>query len=223
MINIIGCGGAGAWVAEAMARLAKPPNITLIDGDTIEARNLDRQLFTLRDIGRNKASALASRIGCRFNEEFYHAGSIEHTESDWIIVCADNNPARASALQAADLYRCNVISCANEKLSAEAYIYRPAWKGTGADPRSYYPDIMSDRTGDPSSIRMGCTGEAAEAAPQLVTANLMAAALAGHLYVLWGISANGLDKEAKESLPIRIRQNMTSSEMLKYSDAVKQQ
>mgnify|MGYP000856154200 CR=1 FL=1 len=62
--------------------------------------------------------------------------------------------------------------------SAEAYYYRRRWKGTARDPRVYYPEINQDRSGDPRATSIGCTGEVQNQNRQLVSANLMAAALA---------------------------------------------
>jgi len=61
-ICIIGCGGIGCALAELLAR-AGVGKITLIDPDTIEISNLQRQLaFTPQDIGFYKAETLAKRL-----------------------------------------------------------------------------------------------------------------------------------------------------------------
>lgn len=69
-IVVVGCGGTGAQVARHVARLAydmrrgrlSVPAITLIDPDTVEAKNVGRQLFTDAEIGQNKAVALMRRF-----------------------------------------------------------------------------------------------------------------------------------------------------------------
>lgn len=73
-IAIVGCGGTGSHIAQAAARLAAHcrdaggPQILLglIDGDTVEAKNVGRQLFSAADIGTNKAQALAGRFSAVF-------------------------------------------------------------------------------------------------------------------------------------------------------------
>lgn len=59
-VLIAGCG-LGSVVAELLARTGCG-DFVLADGDRVEAHNLNRQMFTQRDLGRNKAEALASRL-----------------------------------------------------------------------------------------------------------------------------------------------------------------
>ena len=62
-VCIIVCGGIGCTLAELLAR-AGVGKITLIDPDTIEMSNLQRQLaFMPQDIGFYKAETLAKRLG----------------------------------------------------------------------------------------------------------------------------------------------------------------
>lgn len=73
-VALVGCGGNGSQIAQALARIAvhleaagQPPlRIYLVDGDTVEAKNVGRQLFTPDDIGTNKAVALAERFNRLF-------------------------------------------------------------------------------------------------------------------------------------------------------------
>lgn len=61
-ICIVGCGGIGCILAELLAR-AGVGKITLLDPDTIEISNLQRQLaFMPQDIGFYKAETLAKRL-----------------------------------------------------------------------------------------------------------------------------------------------------------------
>ena len=61
-VLIVGVGGVGSYAAEAVAR-AGVGNITLMDGDTVQPSNLNRQLVALTStIGRNKAEVMAERI-----------------------------------------------------------------------------------------------------------------------------------------------------------------
>lgn len=57
---IAGCG-IGSSFAEAAVRLGFE-HITLADGDTVAATNLNRQNFTVDDIGKPKVEALAKRL-----------------------------------------------------------------------------------------------------------------------------------------------------------------
>ena len=60
-ILIIGCGALGSWVAEMVAR-TKARTIHLIDNAIVKPGILARQNFELKDIGSNKAEALAKRL-----------------------------------------------------------------------------------------------------------------------------------------------------------------
>ena len=55
-IHIIGCGSVGSTVAELLARYGLE-NFVLYDFDVVEPKNLNNQMFTRRDIGKNKAEA----------------------------------------------------------------------------------------------------------------------------------------------------------------------
>ena len=61
-VCVIGVGGVGSWVAEALARSAIA-NITLIDLDNVAESNINRQIHALTDtLGKAKVTALAERI-----------------------------------------------------------------------------------------------------------------------------------------------------------------
>ena len=59
---VIGCGGLGGYIIEAMARLGIG-KIVIVDPDTFEEHNLNRQLFsTLSTLGIPKVDAAAQRV-----------------------------------------------------------------------------------------------------------------------------------------------------------------
>ena len=61
-ICVIGIGGVGSWVAEALAR-SGVRQITLIDNDDIALSNMNRQIHTLSStVGQQKVSAMAERL-----------------------------------------------------------------------------------------------------------------------------------------------------------------
>jgi hypothetical protein len=212
MNYIIGCGGVGSAMAPSFCLLKSPREVTLVDGDSIEKKNLNRQLFNASQIGMNKAQALADQFGCAFIPEWFARGKLRLLRSDWLLVLVDNHPARKEALEVCDESGCQAIFAANEMHSAEAYYYQRHWRGTPRDPRVYYPQINSDHSGDPRAAAIGCTGVAQENNRQLVSANLMAAALAEHLYVLWQMKAPRLDREAVARLPYKFVANLSKLE-----------
>ncbi len=210
-VFIIGAGGVGSLLTPTLCMLIGPGEVTVMDGDKLEPKNMNRQLFGKGDVGRNKAEALASRYRCNAIPRFYSFGAVEHARTDVLMVCVDNNPGRIAALRACDMEGCTAIIAANETLSSEAFIYKPEWRDTDLDPRITSPELLIDRTGDPTT----CTGEAQERNRQLVSANMMAAALSLHLYVVHIIEAKNLDKEALPHLPHRLVNNMTRMESFK--------
>lgn len=77
-ICVIGAGGTGSLILARLARLdyalkqsdKAGLNVTVYDHDTVEAHNIGRQLFTVNDIGENKAFALVSKINRAFLTDF---------------------------------------------------------------------------------------------------------------------------------------------------------
>ena len=71
-VLLVGAGGLGyscafALASAAVSQLSAPLSITVIDGDTVEASNLNRQLmFSPLDIGNNKAECLCSALNLEF-------------------------------------------------------------------------------------------------------------------------------------------------------------
>ena len=58
---ILGGSGIGSVIAECALRLGFE-RITIIDGDQVETSNLNRQNYTLEDIGVNKVDAIKKRL-----------------------------------------------------------------------------------------------------------------------------------------------------------------
>ena len=215
MNYIIGCGGVGSAIVPSFCLLKNPADITLIDGDTIETKNLNRQMFDARQVGQNKAQALAAKYQCRFIPEWFARGKIRHQKNDWLLCLVDNHRTRLEVLEVCDESGCQAIFAANETHSAEAYYYRRTWSGSNRDPRVYYPELKTDRSGDPRIASIGCTGEAQTNNRQLVSANLMAAALAEHLFVLWNLKAPRMDAETVATLPYKLVANLSKLETYK--------
>lgn len=64
---LIGCGGTGSSLAESLSRLLAYhkngcKHVILIDGDTFEEKNQERQMFSPKFIGKNKAEAMKDRL-----------------------------------------------------------------------------------------------------------------------------------------------------------------
>ena len=105
-ILCIGAGGLISHIAPTLVRKGIG-RITLLDDDVVEASNLNRQRFYIKDIGRNKALALAENLEreCIATTEIRGIGfRLEEAIARQIdlgcnaVVCGvDNNPARVAA------------------------------------------------------------------------------------------------------------------------------
>ena len=234
-VILIGCGGVGSYLAPPLARTMKfalpNPRLVLMDGDTVEEKNINRQLFSDRDIGRNKAEALYRQFrkmtgdGIAISVETrYLAPQFEWSvppDIDDIVICAvDNHVARRVILTEADQRGFLVIFAANEDAAAEAYAYRPEWKGHPyLDPRLRHPEILTDTTGDPVHPE-GCTGdEALESAPQTAEANYVASALALRLFGAWAIKSREMEPEYHKFLPAHIQSTFSSIQTISVAEA----
>ncbi len=97
-IVVVGCGGTGGFVADGLARLLPLSiSLVLIDMDTVEERNLNRQSFTSADIGLFKSEALAKRLAGKYQRPVQYsvlpvgAGDLPR---GIIVGCVDNGLAR---------------------------------------------------------------------------------------------------------------------------------
>lgn len=72
-VLIVGCGGTGSRLVPLLAQFIKAcpwvidPEMTLIDDDIVEEKNLLRQNFIATDVGKYKAEVLAQRYSRAFN------------------------------------------------------------------------------------------------------------------------------------------------------------
>lgn len=107
-IVLVGCGGTGGFLAEAICRLliGKTAQIFLVDSDRVEPHNLLRQAFDRSDVGRFKAEVLALRLAKHFGREIgyavlpydraLHGQVFDHANSrlNLLVGCIDNAAAR---------------------------------------------------------------------------------------------------------------------------------
>jgi hypothetical protein len=70
-IVLVGCGGTGGFLAEALCRLllGRKAQLFLVDPDRVEPHNVARQAFDRSDVDRFKAEVLARRLAGRFHRE----------------------------------------------------------------------------------------------------------------------------------------------------------
>ncbi len=211
---VIGAGGVNSWLIAKLVRAAPGEYVRILDGDRLEERNLDRQLFDFSDIGKLKAEALAIKYRVDWQGDFFTSGTLRLEESDLLWVGVDNHSARREALDACDLYGCQALLGANEETDAEAYYYRREWGGGPNDPRVIYPSILTDRSGDPLRP-VGCIEAAQEHGQvQTVLANGLAADFMLHLYWAWYRSP----EIAEEYRPVHHKSSIYSLKTIRLCD-----
>jgi len=217
-ILVIGAGGTGSYLIPLLQRhLSKEDEIVVVDGDKFEEKNLDRQLFNKRFIGVNKAVTM----GLMYNSDNFakitpvssflsDSNMKTYTDAadiDAIVACPDNHPARLRAIQMADIMVVPAILCGNEVECASAMVYLTKYKGTKADPRVVYPDMLSGSDHDPTHA---CTGIAQEENKQLACANYMAAGFG--MSLLYKYVINPVEDKYREGLPFELAWTMWGTE-----------
>lgn len=221
---IVGCGGTGAFLVKAVCRqlygikhqatlvdtepgtdILKVSDLTLVDGDVIEARNALRQDFMPTDAGRPKSLALAERYSAAYGLQVR-----AHTryltldtsfrglipEGAVVVGCVDNAPTRRILHEALHEYE-NVVylDAGNGALSPEVdptdhagslRRARSGWSGQvvcGVNRRGrrvlpFPADLMPDLIEeDPSDPHPAdvACGQATVSEPQRQMTNLLAA------------------------------------------------
>ena len=102
-VNLIGAGGTGSQVLTALSRMSRTLialghlgfHVTAFDSDIVTEANLGRQLFSVSDLGLNKAVVLTSRINRFFSTSWQAVPDIYSNEpANIIITCTDNVKSR---------------------------------------------------------------------------------------------------------------------------------
>lgn len=107
-IVLVGCGGTGGFLAEAICRLliGREASLCLVDPDRVEPHNVARQCFDRSEVGHFKAEVLAERLARRFGRQIgysvlpydheLHAQVFADTGSklNLLLGCVDNSVAR---------------------------------------------------------------------------------------------------------------------------------
>jgi molybdopterin-synthase adenylyltransferase len=147
----IGAGGLISHIAPTLARKGIG-RIILLDGDMVEASNLNRQRFYAKDLGSNKAVAMAENLKAeciaqteihgyafRFEEAIYRRVEIE---CDVAICGVDNNPTRLAATRYARIVGIPVIFSAVSQAADHGYVF--VQEKQGACLACLLPDMVND-------------------------------------------------------------------------------
>lgn len=107
-IAVIGVGGVGSWVVEALAR-SGVGHLTLIDADYVAESNINRQLPALDNtLGRDKIDVLAERVAlinptCQVTcvdafVDMDNLAELLRKEFTWVVDCIDNFRVKAAMI-----------------------------------------------------------------------------------------------------------------------------
>jgi len=209
-VLIIGAGGVTSYLLPVFLKTFRETEVVLMDGDKLEARNLDRQLFSHSLVGTNKAQALiymqedAPITGI---SKFF-TGECHGHQFDAVICCADNHEARKNALQFADDRRIPCFIGGNEYFDSQAMFYDSSMVNSPADPRVKFPEILTDKTGSPTS----CQGVEQESSPQLAIANHTCASFILQLLWVHIVKKPDMGEEYRSCLPVEHHSCLTRNE-----------
>ena len=195
-IKVIGAGGIGLHLLPPLCRFLNyhaeidSADIHIIDGDEFEARNQERQAFD--ELG-NKAEVTQRTYADEYRNLMFIAHSTYLTEdnivfhirdNDVIFCCVDNHSTRKIVIERCqELDDVVLISGGNDLTDGNVSVYvREGGEDITRCPLEVYPEIANPPEGDknPGDVdedrEAGCDADA-EAAPQIVFANNMIAAL----------------------------------------------
>ncbi len=137
-VAIIGLGGLGGGVSEMLARTGVG-TLTLIDGDSFDASNLNRQLLSREDLlGQSKAEAARDRINAvnssvivNHHHTFAVADNIKDLiqEADLVVDCLDTVDARFLLQDAAGQNNIPLVSGAIAGVTGQVTVIFPGDRG----------------------------------------------------------------------------------------------
>lgn len=116
-VAVFGVGGVGSYAAEALAR-GGVGHISLIDCDTVNITNINRQLIALHStLGELKTEAAKRRIldinpRCEvtLHSLFYTGSEVDLSRFDWIADAIDSVSAKLALVENAHKLGVNIIS-----------------------------------------------------------------------------------------------------------------
>lgn len=135
-VAVFGVGGVGSYTAEALAR-AGVGSLTLIDGDTVAASNINRQLIALScNIGQAKVEAAKARIAqinpdirTTCHQTFFlpeNAADFDFSAYDYVIDAVDTVTAKIALIEAANAAGTPIISCMGAGNKLDPTLFRVA-------------------------------------------------------------------------------------------------
>jgi len=192
-VFIVGVGGTGSHLVGPLVQLMRfhpegTNDITLIDGDVFEEKNLNRQQFHEDDLGENKALAVAGRLSRKTvrtisqyvdRDKFTKVLESTVTKQDNILVvtAVDNHATRNAIITALDedaYENFTLISPGNAYDRGQVILYvKENGELQTCHPFDKYSEVADPEDHIPDN-NTGCEQQT-PATPQLITANMGAA------------------------------------------------
>lgn len=120
-VLVVGLGGVGSFAAEFLAR-AGVGNLTIVDGDTVDITNVNRQLPALHStVGKNKVEVVAERI-FDINPEVHLIPineflspermdeMLENNKFDYVLDCIDSVSPKLALIKACRRRKIKIVS-----------------------------------------------------------------------------------------------------------------
>jgi len=134
-ITLVGCGALGSFFLDFAQHTPGVDFIHVIDGDRVEAKNLEAQAFTKPALRQNKALAIARQIGPKIKPYSVFLkpenSSTLLMGSNLVIDCTDNGTARK--LIAHTCY-CHRIDLVHAGIDAAGTFGKIFWQGSNVIP-----------------------------------------------------------------------------------------
>lgn len=198
---VVGAGGTGTYFLKEISRMISTDvsvskqirEMYIVDGDTVEEKNLNRQAFLPEDIGRNKAAVMADVLNSSFDLGWRSIATYMTKEDEMkklmpslanpnqgnyllipvVIGCVDNHGFRMLMEKLFDEANSLIyFDSANEFSAGECVLsYKMNKKVLGPCRSHYFPDI---KNGDLRNITEISCEELNQVAPQHIFTNMMA-------------------------------------------------
>jgi PRTRC genetic system ThiF family protein len=210
-ITLAGCGGTGSFLALALARLAwhcreshvAGLNLTFVDPDRVEPKNIGRQNFAPAEVGQFKAEALARRYSLAFglqiryfNETLRAAHLDRNTRySDrWLHLvagCVDTTAARRDIAGICKKWAGRLwwLDCGNHDHGGQVALGNRDIKAPEISPLGFCVGLPLPSTQHPELVRKerrkrNCADDLLAGAQSLMVNQLVASWAASYLYRL---------------------------------------
>ena len=193
-VKVVGLGGIGSALVRPLARYlnyrGERATVTLIDGDSYEPKNRDRQIFA--DLG-NKASVTAYELAQEFEgvsfravKDYVHVGNVGRViaDGDLVFLAVDNHATRKLVSDYCQrLRQVTLVSGGNELTDGHVQVYVRRDASDVTPPLTHlHPEIESPQ--DHSPAELSCD-DLVESEPQLIFTNLaVASAMLEAFYAL---------------------------------------